>query len=713
MIFAMVFTISCSGDDGKNGRNGKNCTVDKDSDGKFEISCDGQPVGSFEDGRQGADGAKGAQGDKGQTGAVGKNGDNCWLGSVGGSYTIFCGEGNGEAKGSLDGCEILQITDYEVSIKCGGTAVNLCSQKVFDASKEICSNEGVIEGADVEPSICSDDAGLYEAKYDSRTQYCGYASAADFKILKPSVLKLCGKDGKPNEDSWENEYCKYKDPKTAEVSNDTCGRAKLNENSWKGEYCGYASATATTKSVIKGVCGDYGTGPNEDAFGKGYCMANRKDETKYVEVTCGTGKPNDGKWKGEYCGFATASNTTLKMYAGACDDDDADNLPTGPNYLGFGEGYCLANRDGDTKYTEDSFCDSDAKTGKPNEYSWKGEYCGFATAAAEEAGTKTVQSNICDDDNGPNEAGYNDGYCRANKTGKTALDTDFCDDDQKKLKPNEGSWKGEYCGYASQAAQDNDIKTVLKNACDDGKGPNEDEFNGGYCIWPSKNSTGTIYTADAFCDNDKKTGKPNEGSWKGQYCGYASKDAEDKGVLSVQSNVCDSGEGPNQSGYAACYCEWVEETSTGTECTTHWCVNGNTKAMVNQTTWKGQYCFADNKVATCLAGNQPVSPLQASTATNRCNLPGTTLSSSSAGGSGSSSSGGASSSSSDPGSEEINLSDLEEYCEDTLDGSWDEPSKVCTVDGGTEINLSDLEEYCGDTLDGSWDEPSKVCTVES
>jgi hypothetical protein len=727
MIFAMVFTISCSGDDGKSGKSGTGCTVEKNSDGTFKVVCAGEDVGSFGDGTEGIDGepgAKGAQGDKGQTG---KAGEGCWLGSkIGSTYSIICGEGEGEVKGYLDGCEIQTLGDYEISIKCGSTSLSLCGSKVLKP-EESCSTDGEISLTPVPLEKCAEGTKA-EAEFDPRTQYCGYASKAAFELGEKgqTVMDLCGTgltENKPNETSWNDEYCKYTKPKEAAVSTFLCAnKAKINEGSWKNEYCGYANASATTKSVIKGVCGDYIKGPNEEAFGKGYCMGINRDTTtltKYTEAFCGPGKaasnkPNDGGWKNEYCGYATSSASSAEIKSlqkNACGDAISSTvLPKGPNYVAFGKGYCKGiSRDTITLtvYTE-TFCGT---AGKINDGKWNNQYCGYVNSSAS---VKTPITGACGDaistevePKGPNHQSFNGGYCMGYDRDKPALTkykAGFCGlSTGATNKPNDGKWNNQYCGYATSAAESSGSSTAITGACGDDAGglptgPNYLSFGGGYCMGV-KGQTKTKYS-NIFCA-DPNVGKPNEGSWKSEYCGYANATAS---IKTVQKGICDDDKGPHEVSYNDCYCEWKTENAGVTECTKHWCYNSSSSFAasaasaankLNEGSWKAEYCFADGKKAVCGGGRLPnYSANSGDGASLRCVNPVVATSSSSSNpGGGSSSSIIASSSSSE---------------EPSSSSSEEESSSSSAVCDGDNLGLCTDGSTCG-TAGGYWDDFDDTC----
>jgi hypothetical protein len=616
MIFAMVFTISCSGDDGKDGRSGtdgSSCTADKKGD-KYEISCDGVVVGELSDGTNGLDGT------------VGKNGQSCWLGDkVGGSYQILCGEeGKGEVKGSLDVCSIENLNAHETNIICGTTTISMCDSKTYDPELEECDAKTGVKSLELE---CENGV-----KYTPKTQYCGYA---DKNAKKASPLYFCNlskavNKAEPNKEEWNNEYCRFTSDTTVVASAVFCEGKRLNDNDWKGEYCGYKSASASTKTVETDICGD-GKGPNEEGYQKGYCQMEHRDSTRtvYTEVFCnGAGnstarntvnrvQKSNGKgivvaadFPNEYCGYSSTANqtndikTTLK---GACGDGK------GPNEQGYNQGYCQMEHVDSTRtvYTE-VFCNGAGNSTARNKINeatkdivttgdWKGQYCGFASLAAQNSDTKTMHSGACGDGKGPNEQGYAQGYCVADKDGKTTYTEDFCrgnGNTTAKGAPNSGSWKSEYCGFASLAAQNSDTKTVRTGICGDGRGPDEVGFGKGYCQVENKESKSTVYTEE-FCGTGTAVANMvNQTTFQNHYCGYATKAAQDSDTRTRLNGGCDDGVGgPNFYGYNQGYCQGTRDSKMSTY-TEVFCGT----AKFNEGSWKNQYCFADNKLSTCAGG---------------------------------------------------------------------------------------------------------------
>jgi len=635
MIFALVFTISCSGDDGKNGKNGDNCIVEPDGNG-WNVLCGDELVGRL----QGPGDSQGAPGAPGSSGADGRDGSYCWLDG----YDVRCGTGigAGEVKGTLSACDIKSVNgnDYETQIVCSAAnKVSLCDNIVFDPTKNFCKDDGHLDLIENNTGTCQDGT-----KYSKNSQYCGLKDA---QAKKESPLPLCFGPAnatklRPNKpinaildnavscaaaggeyegttcyvSEWKDEYCQFVSPKLARIAGKDaedgvdgyCGGKRYNEGKWEAKYCGYLQAAKSgyIKEAQTGLCDDFrslvdpefGLGPNSVAYGRGYCevlIENKAtNKTVYSEKLCDNlDKPNNGKWNGEYCGKTSATNENTKLYKGICDDGK------GPHEFDYNGGYCTvtqANKvKGTTEYTTDwcrpgsgSGSSSTSASAKINEGSWKGEYCGYRNKNAEENTYKW--DGLCDDGNASKKDQWNeDAYCQADRTGLTTLVTEVCEGDSARV--NENEWKGEYCGFATATATE---KTRLTGACSEGDGPNADVFGGGYC---SANRKGELTYTTNFCG---ESGKVNEGEWKGEYCGFAN--ATSSTADKVYDGICDDDNGPNESSFNAGYCQWKDETSTGTTLTNTLC--GESK--INEGSWKGEYCYSDDEVAVCTGGRVPV-----------------------------------------------------------------------------------------------------------
>jgi hypothetical protein len=693
LIFALVIT-SCSGDDGKNGKNGTGCYVREDGPGKWNVFCgdSDEPEGVLQ-------GTGDLNGTNGANGTDGTDGTYCTLGTqTTAGLSITCSNGT---TGTLDACDAKNVGAQELLISCGtNIKINICGGIVFDVSKKACPALGDLIDAVETEGTCQDGK-----KYSTNTEYCGYASAA--ATAKRTKLTKChytiSNGDQPNEGlaryvrtgltgadvseadkygtklkciaaggdavtnfistpgteildkcvfnqrndkalytstddcynaggdvinsgSWStngkcifqgtNQYCRYTGPKLSHfpiTSSERCAGATLNEGKWKGEYCGYLEkAAASSKSILKvqtGLCDDFdpdptklkNKGPNEDYFGAGYCTVTRDDKesgkTTFSDDFCGSGsknKPNNLKWAKEYCGWTApvmeadgitekTPSRKEKVYADICDEGG------GPQEAGYNKtNYCeVLFKDRFSGLTTVS-TEPCGKSGMPNKNTWQGQYCGY-----KKNGDMQVYSGICDDNVGPSQNEYNAAeYCQTKKDGKTFLSTTVCDIGEDK-RINEREWKGEYCGFEDAEATET---SKLTGACGDetDKGPNSESFGGGYC--QALDKKGNLEYTSAFCG---ESGKVNEGSWKGEYCGYES--ANSASADKVYTGACDLGGGPNADGFNAGYCRWTTETSIGTEFTDALC--GTDK--INEGEWKAEYCYADSKAAVCTGGRTP------------------------------------------------------------------------------------------------------------
>ena len=642
LIFALVFTISCSGEDGARGKQGEGCEIVKEGT-LYKIVCNDDEVGELR-GEGGKPGAKGPKGGKGP------DGESCQIGpKTTKGYEVFCG--SGISKGYLNGCAITTVGDFETIIACGTkAAVHLCGQSPFDPIEKVCDpTNGTLSANTVTFSDCGDQKNVVE---DGK-QYCGYGK--NDKAGEPTVVyPICEGTLEPFKSAYDEEvYCRFYSEKESKVVNESvnsglCDGKRINENSWKAQYCGYANNEATKLTLLTGACDSADLagvqGPNESAFGKGYCEVPFENKltgkTVYSEKLCGTSeynKPNNGKWENEYCGRADSSaNEATKVWKGLCDNSTATELK-GPHLEKFNDGYCQVPFDdtkkmvigqGKTVFSQ-MWCGLD---GKYNEGSWQGQYCGYANATAKKA--EKVYDGACDiDGEGPHANGWNPKeYCTVFADNKfaTKLTEDRCDDG----KPyNEDSWKGEYCGYDSKTAK---TTKVMSGACDDGYGPNSDGFNGGYCtvkfkpglkIKPGVKVGKTEYTTDV-CDDEVATSvatnKINEGEWKGEYCGYKDITAVNNNKPTAQKGVCDDGKGPSAASNDKGFCEYVSEDATSSIYSENWCISGTgttaRKNSINKDSWQGQFCTIDGSVKACKGGLVPIEGVKNADA-NYCTTP--------------------------------------------------------------------------------------------
>jgi len=525
-LAAMIFTISCS--DGEDGKNGADCTVAGD-EGNYDVICGGANAGKLTNGPQGTSGVDGPKGDAGV---------DCELVAASAtSYQIKCG---GVLKGTLEGCNTKSSDDgKEVNVSCAGNPkVALCEGVVFNPSLKYCDASAGIQILNA-TWIC----GPSKVKYDGTRRYCGFASEAALTAGTPSILDLCGTSGKPNEaaengvtkvwelatapaTTWKDEYCKVTrtvaitasttygtgnstdsslfaiTDVSAKATPEYCGgvKVKLNQDTWKGEYCGYADAEAVSKTVVNNACGD-AKNPDEEAFGKYYCQMSKQTDslTTRVNTVCKVGTP--------------------------------------------------------TVFTETQMNRVDKNT-KLVATDWKGEYCGYASAAdyptASANRVLSVLTGLCGDGNGPNATAWTNDYCQWQKktdkiskrvTGANNLDI-YCINTSTTAwqtagedeRINENTWKNQYCGYKSKEHYDETPRTVsrLTGVCDDDKGPNQatnvSNWLNQYCQADATGetrvvSTSTTIDTDVWCGINaisptrNYTGAINKDIWQDQYCG--------------------------------------------------------------------------------------------------------------------------------------------------------------------------------------------------
>jgi len=208
MALAMVFTISCSGDDGKNGRDGGDgkdaiCSAAA-TEGGLTITCDDGTSGFL---------ANGAQGVQGPPGEIPEN--VCRLGSLkpNGNYQVICGGKDvsgeeGGITGELQSCTTTKNSDnpFEVILSCTSNEDDdfyMCGGQWYDPRKDHCeawtvpTREGdtatVSTGGSlsynnkigvVVVSECGGHGAAYT--YDSRYQFCDYSTAPN------SIQFYCG-----------------------------------------------------------------------------------------------------------------------------------------------------------------------------------------------------------------------------------------------------------------------------------------------------------------------------------------------------------------------------------------------------------------------------------------------------------------------------------------------------------------------------------------
>jgi hypothetical protein len=654
MIFAMVFTISCSGEDGKNGKDGKgDCFIVENGD-DFDIECSGRIVGTL----SGAPGEDGTDGEPGEDGEDGQDGSNCIIGNkTNGSYPILCGpEGKETVEGLLGGCMVAGEIGNEFSARltCGTNEINICNGKILSPDK-YCAINGTAQNIGDAVKLyapCEDGK-----TYNSNTHYCGFAKKGDTKSTPLPLCKGSGKDGdgykvddlynstsgkaekqsRPNYEKWEDEYCSFTSDSTAwavavseEISSSNpCGNAKLNENSWKGQYCGFASATATVKTVVSGLCDIGATGPNQIMFAYGYCQVKWNAETgkpekktEYVDseedfcLKDADGKAirkeaasriNEGTWKKQYCGWKDEKAKTQTVIVAANDTCATVGLNSGS----------LPETAADVEYCQWSYSDATYIAASPsqndceaklNEDGPQKQYCGFASNTAAKATLIVAANDSC--------------AALSINSGKpeTAADLEFCQwdyasgkvqiakpaDNPCKAKFNENEPKKEFCGYASATAASPTVIAAASDSCaklnpnaEKPESPAELE----YCRWNYETKALVL----AKLSENPCGAKLNENEAKKQYCGYASNTAATPTVIAAANDSCalvGLNETKPETAADVEYCQvdaneiYSKAKPGDTECG-----GANGAGRLNQDEWKGQFCYTgDSKVGVCAAG---------------------------------------------------------------------------------------------------------------
>jgi hypothetical protein len=603
LIFALAFTISCSGgEDGPRGRDADHCIIDDN----WDIVCTSAATGKSDlVGR-----LDGGDGPTGEPGEVGDQGDGCKLGDkVENSYQVLCGpKGSEEVKGILDGCQISVKGEVEVDITCGATEVGICSGLPFNTDTYYCeidaNGKGKIE--EVDETDFEECGGV---QINTKKQYCGFSEKS---AEKDTPYKICGTSAKPNEDAWNREYCRYVSEKVAVASNDYCNNLPINKDSWQTQYCGYANKDASTKTLQKNICDNPGTavyrygssgaggavlintpvyGPNEIAFGQGYCEVRWPDrftgKTTYSERKCGlTGKVNENKWQKQYCGYGKESDSIpTTIFNDICDDGtrpsakglqvfEIASSSNDPVYIAYGNVYNATHY-----YTHDGairvnafVSGTDTTTlASSGEYSstfrvpgfnyeqggsgvnFRKYYCGYLNAKGTTkvpgiTGTTTLPACPVITKSGsnwkitykqPNKDKYNGDYCGM-KPGTATTGTYGTANNTDPTASNYNPIGDEFGGFGGTGTLDKDTPNFLKNAKK-------------FLI---SSTVDTLYTgakveSGGKCDDGRAafmyryasqgTGNPNSGLVAGQtWNGYCKYDATSRGTVLTTGNATSS-----------------------------------------------------------------------------------------------------------------------------------------------------------------------------
>jgi len=633
-VAATIFTISC-GEDGAEGNPGTGCSI-TGSESPYTVICNGVEKGQLFDGVQGDPG-------KTQNGATGPQGQSCSVSPSGeSSYTVSCG---GSVQGSLDACDVKSVSLRETTISCGATTISLCDVEVFDPSKKYCPVSGAASdlsanlcGPDYDipfnpdtkycgyaneadfknkiPSVldlCSSTLPVSatsamkpnEAIYTSASSTWGSPTTG---YVADGVFDALGSASSAYGTSWRGEYCQVKRSVTNNVLtevkrkvpavvaagdtvNSLCNGVleKMNENTWNRQYCGYGKANDASKSVLSNACGT-GVGPWETAFGKTYCAVKKKTDkytdtsATYCEVGTGSSKRNEtlnasdkitaltaNDWGDQYCGYEAADKvpTTSPSYAGeksvrtgTCDKDSSGVVwtgsPLGPNNT--------------TSTTASS--------------GWMNEYCQSLGP------TKGDSTKLVGISHARTFAAASTIYCKADTTalptgGFAALITGTKVDSiyaklgsDKRL--NEGSWKGEYCGFS----QKNDVKadaafSVLKGTCDyDSTYASNGAFTG-LPLGPNNVATTTIANG-----------------WMNQYCQAIDKTGKTRIAGAVATSLA-----PSFANSVRAYCLRDTTTASGAQVVDKYLV-ASSDARLNEGSWKGEYCGFENAAGVGKTGTK-------------------------------------------------------------------------------------------------------------
>jgi len=434
------------------------------------------------------------------------------------------------------------------------------------------------------PDMCDDGKGAHEEAYYAG--YCQVSPAAalakqtnPYYVGNPATVRVSGQDA----------FCASTFTSTTRAS----ASSRVNEGTWQDEYCGYdvtaTSLSGVVKKKLKVLQGTYGglsatstariqcavLAPNaekpeydETLATDALKLASLKKNAQYCAVdqdkvvslakpsdndcASGTEKLNEGAWLGQYCGYATATATTKTKINANVSQTNLVNytrdtrcgalkpnteMPEGSTPAEKAENfqYCTMSKDSVLSLAKpsDNLCTGTAV--KLNEKVFNGDYCGYATAtatvitkitpnaaaggAACGALTPNTEKPEGDTENAKKD---NFQYCQVGKDGKMVLakpSDNTCVANAVKL--NEGSWKGEYCGYNSVAASavivkitptaaqgGKDCGALAPNSKSKAESLNETE----YCTVDILNQM-TITTERCALNQTL-----NEGEWKGEFC---------------------------------------------------------------------------------------------------------------------------------------------------------------------------------------------------
>jgi len=643
-LAASIFTISC-GEDGAAGADGAGCTI-SGSGVPYTVTCGGVEVGLL----NGEDGATGPVGQQGQ------QGKSCSLTPSGVSYTISCG---GSYQGILSGC-VANKTDSlgrEAIINCGPTKVNLCNSVVFDPTVNTCKSNGTLDVTGYCGGIPGETGSV---AYNRTKQYCGFKDSVAFKAGTPTVMDLCyGGTSLLTDDGTHSPNAAVFDDDPADsvwvLANWATGwTAPTVPLTWKGEYCtvnlvrtlsgtGSSLKLVETKyTAIPGVTpvpgGDHWTGQVSEDFAlvaDSSMFCNGKIE-----------KFNENSWKGEYCGFASATAKSRSKVSTACGNGDM------PNELYFEEKYCAVSPDtnetvaGKLTAATNAYCGPMLRitgTGGRSAYevvwskkikinastvqgilpagSYKGEYCGYSigdfrkTLGGNTADNRKVDAvdpdTVATVRSGANDVAYDTLYLSkltgacSDYTGKTIYNIGPNARDAYNFNITQvttPAWVGGVRQWLAQYCQGSSATNIKKTAPAPTALPTYLNFTD-FCTIDTAAVYGAGVGTPAFNPtpgtslplakvpgilSKSASGRINEGSWKGQYCTYESlaNFNSKKATVSKPNAICDDNNKPNQAlstNYSAYAAASAPSLTTV-----------NTTGFTGDNYWKNEFCAPDN-----------------------------------------------------------------------------------------------------------------------
>jgi hypothetical protein len=445
---------------------------------------------------------------------------------------------------------------------------------------------------------------------------------------------------------------------------------RLNEDSWKGEYCGYktvtdfyigaTNGTSTANFPTSGATTAANFDPSSVTTSFTALPSNRTP-TKMVSCHGSKGAlvtdagaeynaPNSVSkvdaqtkkyWPNEYCQWQDTKGTTIKVvsipeFTNYSTSDDADKTAITGETATVLDNYCFSliptisfaegqDRNKETLKRLMGVYGTSGASGqnflkKLNDGSWQNQYCGFKNQTDYTNLTRTVLTTICKTPEGVRTSGKqpNDYSLTKNNNSATAFPREYC---QYSKNVNTGVISAEVVGLYS--IDGSGVPTERTSVYD---------LNKYFCYQPSKSAKKEIDalggTGVAAFYNTKSSNAPtlNDGSWKSEYCAYTSGTSINDEINFKKSVGCENGEMPNAALSATAwqneYCGMKRHSAFessllgGSEAYCGVNTDANPNAWLTATadnfrlnagtTWKGEYCFVDDKKGICLGGQVPI-----------------------------------------------------------------------------------------------------------